>query len=134
MRRSSTWRPRNGAWIPPPIKAFEDPDNLDIKFAVMLNGELVGRVDLNPVDPPKYAIGYWIDEPHNGRGVGSAAVGLAIEHARSTSSATDLYAGVVSDNRASITVLERNGFTRVAELDTHIRYHLPLDGGQPRNP
>lgn len=27
---------------------------------------IVGRIDLNPVDPPRYAIGYWLDAGHCG--------------------------------------------------------------------
>lgn len=113
---------------------FESYGNRNIMFAVMAAGRLVGRVDLNPVDPPKYTIGYWVDREHTGQRIATTAVDLAVRHARSVLGATDVYAGVVPVNAASIRVLEHNGFVRVAELDGYDRYHLPLDGGAPRSP
>ncbi|GAA1240846.1 GNAT family N-acetyltransferase [Oryzihumus leptocrescens] len=114
--------------------AWADPAEGNIRFAVLLDGRLIGRVDLDPVNPPKYSIGYWIDADHTGRGHATTAVALAVEHALDELGATDVYAGVTHGNHTSVAVLHRNGFTRVADLGTYERFHLPLDGGPPRNP
>lgn len=113
---------------------LDDPADRNVKFAVVLDGAVVGRVDLNPVAPPKYTIGYWIDHCVAGRGYGRAAVRLAIEHARRALGATDVYAGVTHGNEASVRLLRGVGFLKVADMGDYERFHKPLDGGQPRNP
>lgn len=114
--------------------AWADPADRNIKFAVLLDGRLIGRVDLDPVSPPKHSIGYWIDADHTGRGHATTAVTLAVAHARDELGATDVYGGVTKVNHASVAILRRNGFVHVADLGTYDRFHLPLDGGEPRNP
>lgn len=51
------------------------------------------RIDLVPVDPPKYGIGYWLGETHTGRGLATAACQEVLELARDQLAATDLFAG-----------------------------------------
>lgn len=113
---------------------LEDADDPNVKFAVMLGDAVIGRVDLNPVAPPRYAVGYWIDAHFTRRGHGAAAVALAVEHARDALGATDVYAGVTHGNHASVRLLQRVGFVLVADMGEYERFHLPLDGGEPRNP
>lgn len=116
------------------IRKLKDDSDRNLKFAIKYDGTVVGRIDLNPVDPPTYAVGYWVAKDWTGRGIATAALALAVGHARDVLGATNIYAGVVAANRASARVLSRNGFHRVAQLESHDRYHLPLDGRAPRNP
>ncbi|MGO4604485.1 GNAT family N-acetyltransferase [Terrabacter sp. 2YAF2] len=116
------------------VAEWADTTDRNIRFAVLLEGRLIGRIDLNPVSPPKYSLGYWIDAHHTGHGYATAAVALATRHARDELGATDVYGGVNKGNNASVAVLHRNGFVHVADLGTYDRFHLPLDGGEPRNP
>ncbi|GGL44723.1 GNAT N-acetyltransferase [Phycicoccus endophyticus] len=113
-------------------RALRSSETAATRFAVLDRERLVGRVDLDPVDPPRYALGYWVGSASTGRGIATRAVSLALEQARSLT-ATDVYAGVVPTNLRSVAVLERNGFVRVARLTGHDRYHRPLDGGLPRD-
>lgn len=57
-----------------------------------------------------------------GQGIASALVRHLIDQGL-RASATDLYAGVVHGNNASVRALMKNGFTRVATFDTYDRYH-----------
>lgn len=114
--------------------SFGEAGDANLKFGIRLAGLLIGRVDLNPVAPPKYAVGYWIDAEHTGCGHASSAVALAMAFARDDLGATDVYGGVDKGNEASVRVLQRNGFVWVADLGSYDRFHLPLDGGAPRNP
>lgn len=100
----------------------EDP----LRFGIRLHGELVGRCDLVPVDPPRYGLGFWISAEHEGRGLAGACVRALLEAAREHLGATDVYAGVTHGNVRSEALLERSGFTVAARFDTYTRFHRPL--------
>ena len=127
---------RNRAHLPEQWEATASADDLaaylrepwdaNVRFGVWVDGALAGRVDLVPVHPPHWTIGYWLGADHRGRGVATEACALAIEHARAALGATEVYAGVTHGNDASVRVLERLGFERVAELDTYDRWRLVL--------
>jgi RimJ/RimL family protein N-acetyltransferase len=97
-----------------------------LRFGIRLEGELIGRIDLVPVDPPRYAIGYWLGRNATGKGYATAAAAALIGFAREQLAATDIFAGVTKGNAKSVAVLERLGFQAVAEFESYIRYHLPL--------
>ncbi|WP_199511210.1 GNAT family N-acetyltransferase [Nucisporomicrobium flavum] len=96
-----------------------------LRYGIVLHDRLIGRVDLVPVDPPRYGIGYWLSEDATGHGYATAAVLAVLEHARSLG-ATDVFAGVTHGNDRSVAVLRRLGFSRVAEFDSYDRYHLAV--------
>lgn len=58
-------------------------------------------------------VGYFVAQDHNGRGVATAAVALAVEWAFEEAGLHRLEAGTLLDNLASQLVLERNAFTRI---------------------
>lgn len=97
----------------------------DLRYGVWQGDELVGRVDLVAVAPPRYSLGYFLAEAATGHGYATAAaravVGLAVRLG-----ATDVYAGVTHGNKRSAAVLERIGMQAVAEFDTYVRYHRAL--------
>ena len=103
---------------------FEDPPDANIRFGIFLGRELVGR-DLNPVNPPHYAIGYWLVADHTGQGHATEACRQAIEHA-CTLGATEIYADVTHGNDKSIAVLDRLGFEQVADFETYTRFRLKV--------
>ncbi|BFU47189.1 GNAT family N-acetyltransferase [Krasilnikovia sp. MM14-A1004] len=107
---------------------FAEPVEVPVRFGVYLDGELVGRVDLVPVDPPKYGLGYWLSEEATGRGVATTAVAALLEYAGTELHGTDVFAGVTHGNVRSDALLERLGFEVVATFDNYRRFHhtLPL--------
>lgn len=76
-------------------------------------GELVGRVNLVDVDDGDAELGYRIGERAAGRGVATAAVREVCRLAATAYRLSTLTAVTTLDNRASRTVLGRNGFTVV---------------------
>ncbi|MFD6092149.1 GNAT family N-acetyltransferase [Oerskovia sp. NPDC060338] len=58
------------------------------------------------------ALGYWVDEARNGRGLATAAVGEMVDHAFGPLGLHRVQAETLVHNVASQRVLERNGFTR----------------------
>lgn len=101
-------------------------DHSNLRFGLLLKGELIGRIDLVPVDPPKYGLGYWLVEKATGKGYATAALQALIGFARSDLHATDIYAGVTRGNLRSEALLERAGFLPVTDFDSYRRFHLSL--------
>jgi ribosomal-protein-serine acetyltransferase len=109
------------------IEYFAAPPDHNIRLGVWHAGALIGRVDLNPVEPPRYAIGYWLDQAHCGRGFATSACAAAIGYAHRVLGATDIYAGVTHGDARSAALLHRLGFQRIADFDAYSRFHLALD-------
>jgi ribosomal-protein-serine acetyltransferase len=97
------------------------PDD-NTRFGIRLDGRLVGRVDLNPLNPPNYVLGVWLDEAATGKGHATEACRTALAFARSHLRATDVWAGVTHGNERSVALMGRLGFDGVAELDHHTRF------------
>lgn len=93
------------------------------RFGIWEGGEVVGRVDLVAVAPPRYSIGYWLAEEATGRGIATEACRTAIEYARSALEATEVFAGIRHGNDRSAAVVQRLGFEPVVDFATYRRFH-----------
>jgi RimJ/RimL family protein N-acetyltransferase len=107
-------------------EAFGRNPEPPVMFGIIADGKLIGRIDLVPVDPPRFGLGYWVSQDHTRQGIATAAVGAVVTYARRTLAASSVYAGVSRGNTTSEGVLERNGFTRVASFGTYDRFHRAL--------
>jgi RimJ/RimL family protein N-acetyltransferase/8-oxo-dGTP pyrophosphatase MutT (NUDIX family) len=105
------------------------PTDDNTRFGIWLDDRLVGRVDLNPYNPPNYVLGVWLDEATTGKGHATHACRAAIAFARSHLRAGDIWAGVTHGNHRSVALLGRLGFERVAELEHHSRFRLARSAG-----
>lgn len=87
------------------------------RFHVALDeeGSLVGRVNLVDLADGRAELGYRVGEQATGRGVATAAVAQVCRLAATDYGLTSLTAVTTLDNTASMTVLARNGFTRVED-------------------
>jgi RimJ/RimL family protein N-acetyltransferase len=108
------------------VAYFRDPPDRNIRLGIWRAGALIGRVDLNPVDPPRYSLGYWLDSSHCGRGYATRACSAAIRYARDELGASDIFAGVAHANSPSVALLCRLGFQCVADFDRYSRFRLAL--------
>lgn len=89
-------------------------------YAITLNDQFIGVVGFSyhPGEPPE--IGYWLGEPHWGKGIMSEAVKALLEAAFATGLYPKLKARALADNAGSLNVLEKAGFKRIGEaLDTN---------------
>jgi RimJ/RimL family protein N-acetyltransferase len=107
-------------------ESFADDRPVPGRFGIRLDGRLVGRVDLVPVDPPHFGLGYWLSDTATGRGLATEAVRAVLTHARDDLAATDVFAGVTHGNAASVAVLARLGFEQVESFEAYDRYRLRL--------
>jgi RimJ/RimL family protein N-acetyltransferase len=108
------------------IDEFSTEQGSSVRLGLLLEGELIGRLDLIGVDPPKFGLGYWLDRYHIGCGYASAALAALITHAQGAHLATDLFAGVTHGNERSEALLIRHGFRQVERFDTYSRFHRAL--------
>ncbi|HYY85468.1 MAG TPA: GNAT family N-acetyltransferase [Nitrososphaeraceae archaeon] len=97
-----------------------------VNFAILYKNNiepngLVGIISLKNlnIEKKKANLGYWIGESFWGKGIASESVKLVINYAFSVLRLEEVYAYVYSQNKASIRVLEKNGMTRVGEINEY---------------
>jgi len=86
-------------------------------LAIDVNGEAVGSIGIQPFDDVRRRtaeIGYWLSESLWGRGIVTDAVRSIVPIAFGQFDIIRLEAGVISNNPASMRVLEKCGFVREA--------------------
>lgn len=92
--------------------------DLNTNFAILWDNKLAGGIGYIPKDDVYKVtaeIGYWIGEPYWGKGIATNAIGLLVEVIRKQSPhIVRVYAEIFDHNKASMRVLEKNGFTREA--------------------
>ena len=66
-------------------------------------------------------LGYWVDKAMTGRGIGSAAVGFAVEAARIELGLHRLQAATLPHNAASQTILKRAGFEEMGRAAAYLK-------------
>ncbi|MCB1510683.1 MAG: GNAT family N-acetyltransferase [Hyphomicrobiaceae bacterium] len=107
----------------------EQREDLGVSFFIFdkHGSELLGGLTVSNIRrgvTQAAAIGYWIGLPHAGKGYMTNAVALVADYAFEDLSLHRLEAACLPQNRASIGVLERNGFQREGTL----RRYLRIDG------
>jgi RimJ/RimL family protein N-acetyltransferase len=84
-----------------------------VNFAIDLDGEAIGGIGLilnSDVYIMSAEIGYWIGEPYWGKGIATEAIRQMVEYTFYNFDIIRLYAEVFETNKASMRVLEKNGF------------------------
>jgi [ribosomal protein S5]-alanine N-acetyltransferase len=86
------------------------------RFVIEADSEPVGIVGVSNIVEGAFRsanLGYWVSQDHNGRGIATASVGLAVGWAFEKRGLHRLEAGTLLDNVRSQRVLEKNGFERI---------------------
>lgn len=86
------------------------------RFLILSNGGIAGILSVSNIIRDCFqsaTLGYFVALSHNGRGVATEAVRLAVEWAFEDVALHRLEAGTLPDNVASQRVLEKNGFRRI---------------------
>jgi len=84
-----------------------------VNLAITVNGNVAGGIGVVPKDDvyrKTMEIGYFLGEHYWGQGVATKAVALLIEFIKQHFTVVRLYAEVFEHNKASMRVLEKNGF------------------------
>ena len=88
--------------------------SITTNLAIEVDGGVVGSVGFEPredVERVSAEIGYWLGRGYWGRGIVTAAVRAATQHAMKTFDLSRIFALPFADNHASIRVLEKAGYT-----------------------
>ncbi len=105
-------RPR--AFVERAQAGYERGTGLDL--ALERDGDIAGAIGLSPIDPRAAMgeIGYWVAEPHQGRGFVTRGCRALIAHARDALGLRHFVIRVATENTRSRAVAERLGFSLVA--------------------
>ena len=98
------------------IKAVND-NPLNHVFAIIYGEELCGVIGLfqqQDVYEKSAEIGYWIGELYWGLGIATKAVELITQFGFGEINIVRIYTGIYEHNKASMRVLEKNGFVKEA--------------------
>ena len=106
---------------------FSDNSKGALRMGIWRGDELMGRVDLSPVDPFAFGLGYWIGEEYSGMGYVTAACRAIMDFVSQTQNVKEYWAGVRNVNLESIAVVEQLGFSVYEQLPERRRYHLLPD-------
>ncbi len=82
-------------------------------FAIICNDQLAGSAGVlmkDDVYRKTIEIGYFIGEPFWGKGIATKAVALIVDYIKAQFNVVRIYAEVFDHNKASMKVLEKNGF------------------------
>jgi len=94
------------------IEANKDLDP-PLAFGIHFQNDFCGVIGINQmkdVYSHSAEIGYWLGEPFWGQGIMSEAVSLMIKHCFNELNIIRICTGVFDYNKASVKVLEKNGF------------------------
>jgi RimJ/RimL family protein N-acetyltransferase len=87
------------------------------RFAVVLDGKVVGCVDVAGIDGTRGDLGYWLDEAVWGRGLATEAGRAVVAFAFRDLGLEGLVSGHALDNLGSGAVLAKLGFRRTGESE-----------------
>ena len=93
------------------------------RLLIVRDGAVVGVLSISHIVRgalESASVGYFVAREHNGQGIATAAVGLAVEWAFEDAGLHRLEAGTLRDNRASQRVLERNSFARIGIAERYL--------------
>ncbi|MGP0630052.1 GNAT family N-acetyltransferase [Nitrospina sp. 32_T5] len=92
-------------------------------FAIATESEAIGTIGCQPgQDVHRYSaeLGFWLAEPYHGRGIMTGVVQTFSDHLLAGGEWIRLWAGVFSNNAASMRVLEKAGFVREGVLQASV--------------
>jgi ribosomal-protein-alanine N-acetyltransferase len=93
-------------------------DGLAYRFAILLDGRMIGLVDLDDITPDgaEAEIGVWLEQARWGAGYGEEAVRALVAFAFGPLGLSRLRAGCAEDNAASRAIIEDLGFRYVGDV------------------
>jgi ribosomal-protein-alanine N-acetyltransferase len=97
------------------------------QFAILDGDAIAGTINLFHIVREALqsgTIGYWVDNPRNGRGLATGAVGEVLSYAFAELELHRVEAATLVDNHPSQRVLEKNGFEQIGLA----RRFLRIDG------
>lgn len=95
-----------------------------INFAIDIDGDVVGGIELSKIEGHRAEIGYWLGERYWRKGIMTEAVKVVTRFGFEKLGLRRIYAGVFPFNKASMRVLEKAGY----QLEGILRKNVVKDG------
>lgn len=111
--------PEVTAWWGRMADGFPDDEPQATRFAILVDGEVAGLVQYTEEPEPDYrhaAIDVFVDPRHHGRGVGTEAVRLILEHLLGERGHHRVTIDPAVDNAAAVRAYEKAGFAPVGVM------------------
>lgn len=83
---------------------------LELHFIIEIDGKLAGSIGIINIDGHKCEIGYWIRPEYSGKGVMTKVIAEVVDYAFNKLKLKRIFAPVLTHNKASAKILEKNGF------------------------
>jgi [ribosomal protein S5]-alanine N-acetyltransferase len=100
------------AWI-----EFANTPQAGYQFAIEFAGKAIGNIGLRKPDADGVSeFGYWLGQNYWGQGIATAAVIAMLAHIDKFTGVLSIQSPVYAWNAASIHILEKTGFVRIAEF------------------
>ncbi|AXJ08364.1 GNAT family N-acetyltransferase [Arthrobacter sp. PM3] len=96
----------------------------DVPWVLLDGPRVVGVMNLSGIVRGPFLsahVGYWVDKDLTGQGIGSAALGFAVEAARTELGLHRLQAATLPHNAASQRILKRAGFEEIGRAPAYLR-------------
>jgi RimJ/RimL family protein N-acetyltransferase len=90
-------------------------DAKGIQKTILFDGQVAGNI-VSWMQDGEQEVGYWVGRAFWGKGIATSALEAFLSHV----TVRPLYAHVVKHNAASLRVLEKCGFVKMAEADEEI--------------
>lgn len=91
------------------------------RFAAMLDGRMIGLVDIDEIADGEGELGYWFEQAAWGQGFASEAATAVVRFAFAQAGLLSLRSGHAADNAASGRVLSRLGFRLLDQVERNSR-------------
>ncbi len=85
-----------------------------LDFLILYENHIAGVIGLSDIDyeNSRSHVGYWIGKKYREKGIATDSLKLILAFSRETLKLHSLYTLVLTDNRASVKVLSKNGFSK----------------------
>ncbi|HEY9357060.1 MAG TPA: GNAT family N-acetyltransferase [Arthrobacter sp.] len=105
-------------------KLAQHAEGSEVPF-VMLDGDrVIGALTLTGIVRGPFLsahLGYWVDKEYNGRGIGTAAIAVAVDFSHQELGLHRLQAATLTHNAASQKILKRAGFEEIGLAPNYLR-------------
>jgi RimJ/RimL family protein N-acetyltransferase len=108
-------------WINHNFKLDKNKKKHEINFAVEINGEVAGGIGLDKIYSHSAEIGYWLGKDYRRKRIMTEVVKLVTEYAFQKLKLRRVYAFVFLWNKASSSVLKKNGYKFEGKLRKHVK-------------
>jgi ribosomal-protein-serine acetyltransferase len=83
---------------------------------------LAGTIGIKNIDyvNKKADIGYWVGKQYQGQGIATESIELVVNYTFNILKLEEISAYVFPENKSSIRVLEKNGFTKTKEVNEYL--------------